>query len=85
MESKALDPRLRGDDKLFSAALTKQENADMSMITFDTQQLIAELATSKAIRALEQSLREMELRFTMKIGTLIVAALGFFVAIQKII
>lgn len=57
---------------------------------------VAEVATNRDIKELELTLkrdiadldhkmREMELRLTMKIGTLIVAALGFMVALQKII
>jgi hypothetical protein len=46
---------------------------------------VAEVATSKDIRELEHKLIEMEMRLTMKIGALIVAALGFLVALQKIL
>ena len=49
---------------------------------------VSEVATQRDIKELEINLRhemkEMELRLTMKIGTLIVAALGFLTAIQKI-
>lgn len=44
---------------------------------------VAEVATSRDIRDLEQKMKEMELRLTMKIGTLIVAALAFITALQK--
>lgn len=57
---------------------------------------VAEVATNRDIKELEISLKrdiadldhkikEMELRLTMKIGTLIVAALGLLVALQKIL
>lgn len=45
---------------------------------------VAEVATSRDIRDLEQKMKEMELRLTMKIGTLIVAAVAFMVAVQKL-
>lgn len=49
---------------------------------------VAEVATRRDLNELETNLKhqlkEMELRLTMKIGTLIVAALGFMVALQKI-
>lgn len=50
---------------------------------------VAEVATRRDLKELEEAtrrdLKEMELRLTMKIGTLIVAALGFLVALQKIL
>ena len=45
---------------------------------------VAEVATSRDIRDLEQKMKEMELRLTMKIGTLIVAAVAFMVAVQRL-
>lgn len=48
---------------------------------------VAEVATRRDLKELEATMRhdikELELRLTMKIGTLIVAALGFIVALQK--
>lgn len=50
---------------------------------------VAEVATCRDLNELETNLKhqlkEMELRLTMKIGTLIVTALGFMVALQKIL
>lgn len=49
---------------------------------------VAEVATTRDLKELEVTLKhemkEMELRLTMKIGTLMVAALGFMVAVQKL-
>ena len=50
---------------------------------------VAEVATKRDIKELEtamsRDIKELELRLTMKIGTLVVAALGFMVALQKIL
>lgn len=46
---------------------------------------VAEIATSRDFKELEHKLKEMELRLTMKIGTLIVAAIAFITVLQKML
>ena len=45
---------------------------------------VAEVATSRDIRDLEQKMKGVEVRLTMKIGTLIVASMAFLTALQKL-
>ena len=43
----------------------------------------AEIATKADIRELEMRIRELELRLTIKLGTIVVVALGAFTALSK--
>ena len=68
--------------KLEAAGISEQQAEAISAAVQDAQES-AELATKTDIRELKAEMRELELRLTIKLGFIVVAALGAFTALSK--